>query len=210
MSAKKNCEGQITIMEYIQSLGAIPVASNLYMPGQVVFVVDLCDISKYEVFGIFNVDGEECVLMIAREGAESPFRCIPVSEEGVSIFETEKAAKTQVLKRLEECDCILASNMQVLGYKAFTAKDEDGTLLTAFYAQLANGYVYFKDYYSCGHLIKATPAVAEKMLTRSLEDYDCFDPVPANSVPHLKNMYRIKPRFEFDWEYAERDALICS
>ena len=201
--------GQISITDYLQSIQAMPTASNRLMPGQVVFVVDKCDISKQEVYGIFDVDGEESVVLITREGCDIPFTTIPVDDFEGRLFETESAAKKKVLEELEKCDCILASEMHVLGYKSFIAKTKDEVILTAFYCQLDNGYIYLKDYFSCGHLLKISVEEAERRLALAIENYK-VESKPSNVMPKLKNMYRTDPKVAFNWDYAERNSLLCS
>ncbi len=200
--------GQISITQYLASIKAIPVASNILMPGQIVFLVDKCDISKHEVYGIYSVDEEESVVLITREGSDIPFITIAVADMDGYLFETEKAAKEKVLKALDECDCILASDMNILSFKSFVAQLKDGTILTAFYCQLDNGYIYLKDYYSCGHLLKISVEEAQEKLKEAVETYN-VEAVPSENVPKLKNMYRTDPKVAYDWDYAERESLMC-
>lgn len=199
-------EGQITIEQYLESLGARQISSERYASGQIVYLVEKCDISKYEVYGFYQVEDVESLILIAREGAEEPFKCIACEKIDDCIFETKNAAEEQVLKALESCECILASDMNILDFKAYTSKSDKGELITAFFAVLDNGYIYMKGYYGCGRLLSCSVQEAESML-RSEVERNVADSSASTLVPKLKNMYKTDPNIFGSWKYAERKCV---
>ena len=199
---KEQLPGQISIFDYLNEIRAtIELQQTVLCKGQTVFIVDKGAIVKYEVYGMYDVEDIETVVLIAVDASASRYKHLPVSELGISLFETQKKAEDRLLEMLDQCNCILASDMHVKDFKAFTTIHKTGALLTAFYAVLDNGYVYMKDFFSCGHLMQITPKRAEELLQEQLDSYP-YKVTPLLELPQLANMYKTTNPAE-DWEYAE-------
>jgi len=201
---KKQLPGQISIFDYLSDIQATIELQhhNVLCKGQTVFVVDKGTIVKYEVYGIYNVEDIETVVLIAIDASASRYKHLPISELDVSLFESQKKAENKLLEMLDRFNCILASDMNVRDFKAFTTVHKTGALLTAFYAILDNGYVYMKDFFSCGHLMRISPTRAEELLQDQLDSYQ-YKTTPLQELPLLANMYRTTDSVSEDWEYAE-------
>jgi len=200
---KQPLPGQISIFDYLKEIQAtIELQQNELCKGQTVFIVDKGTIVKYEVYGIYDVEDIDTVILIARDTTAALYKHLPLSELGNSLFESHKNAEKKLLESLEQCDCILASDMHVKSFKAFTTFHKKGTLLTAFYAILDNGYVYAKDYFSCGHLMRISPKRAEELLQEQINSYP-YKSSPLEELPPLANMYKTTHPISEDWEYAE-------
>lgn len=60
--------GQISIFEYLEFIQATQeLHGNQLCKQQIVFFVDKASIIKYEVYGIYDVDGIETVVLIAKD-----------------------------------------------------------------------------------------------------------------------------------------------
>lgn len=202
----KQIKGQITIFEYLASIGAREILSTCLARGQTVFYVQRERVEKYEVYGFYDVYDEESVVLVAKEPKIPLFRCIRLEDIGTTLFETVRRAEEKALSNIEK-DFISVKEMRVKSFKAYVAKTPNGLppgILTAFYAVLDNGYVYMKDYYSCGHLLSITETEARKMLEEQIRNYD-LKAEETKKQPLLKDMYRVKEKNSV-WEYAESEC----
>lgn len=201
--SKQQMPGQISIFDYLREIQAtIELQQQVLCKGQTVFLVDKGTIVKYEVYGIYNVEDIETVVLIATDATAALYKHLPLTELGNSLFESQKKAEEKLLEHLDQCNCIMASDMNVKDFKAFTTVHKKGSILTAFYAILDNGYVYVKDYFSCGHLMQITPKRAEELLQEQISSYP-YKATPLSELPRLANMYKTTNPASEDWEYAE-------
>lgn len=199
-------KGQITIFEYLASIGAREIMSACLARGQTVFFVARERVMTYEVYGFYDVYDEESVVLVAKQPGIPLFRCIRTEDIGKTLFETAKRAEEKALTNIEK-DFISVKEMRVKSFKAYVAQRPSESapgVLTAFYAVLDNGYVYMKDYYSCGHLLSITEKEARKMLQDQIRNYG-LAAEETKKQPLLKDMYRVKVK-ESVWEYAEGDC----
>lgn len=194
-----NIFNALTLTEYLNNIKATELKSDKLKSGDIVYLVDKCNIYSFIVHGLFMVQNEECAVLIGKESANFTYETL--SSLGSSLFESLKEAKEEVSRRKKDCDCILSTEMNVLEFKSYLTTKK-GTTLTAFYAILDNGYVYYKDYFSCGHLIKASRKDADKMLEESINQYDMI-PKKNKTMPALKNMYKVMTDVGNGWLYAE-------
>lgn len=192
-------ENALTVKEYLNQIKAKELKSEKLVSGETVYFVENCNITSYEVYGLFIVDDEECAVLIGK--GNCGFTNIPLAELGINLFESLEEAKDEVAKRLPEIDCILGCEMNVQTFKGYTASKK-GTLLNAFYAILDNGMVYFKDYFGCGRLMQVTAKEADALLAEAIEQYD-FTAKKAKVMPELKNMYKVIEDIGTGWKYAE-------
>lgn len=200
---KQQLPGQISIFDYLREIQAtIELQQQELCKGQTVFFVDKGAIVKYEVYGIYNVEDVETVVLIAVDATAALYKHLPLSELGNSLFESQKKAEDKLLEKLDQCKCIMASDMHVKDFKAFTTVHKTGALLTAFYAILDNGYVYMKDFFSCGHLMQISQKRAEELLQEQIDSYP-YKSSPLGDLPQLANMYKTTHPTSEDWEYAE-------
>lgn len=203
---KMQIKGQITILEYLASIGAREIMSACLAKGQTVFFVAREKVMTYEVYGFYDVYDEESVVLVAKQPGIPLFRCIKTEDIGKTLFETARRAEEKALSNIEK-DFIPVKDMRVRSFKAYVARTPVGTppgFLTAFYAVLDNGYVYMKDYYSCGHLLSITEKEARDMLENQVRNYD-FRAEETSKLPLLKDMYRVRDKKSV-WEYAESDC----
>lgn len=199
-------KGQITIFDYLSSIGAKEIMSACLARGQTVFFVAREKVMTYEVYGFYDVYDEESVVLVAKQQGTPLFRCVRMEDIGKTLFQTAKRAEEKALSNSEK-DFISAKEMKVKSFKAYVAKKpskQRPKILTAFYAVLDNGYVYMKDYYSCGHLLSISEKEACEMLEEQIRNYD-LSAKETRNCPLLKDMYRVKDKNSV-WEYAESEC----
>ena len=199
-------KGQITIFDYLSSIGAKEIMSACLARGQTVFFVAREKVMTYEVYGFYDVYDEESVVLVAKQQGTPLFRCVRTEDIGKTLFQTAKRAEEKALSNSEK-DFISAKEMKVKSFKAYVAKKpskQRPKILTAFYAVLDNGYVYMKDYYSCGHLLSVSEKEAREMLEEQIRNYD-LSAKETRNCPLLKDMYRVKDKNSV-WEYAESEC----
>lgn len=199
-------KGQITIFDYLSSIGAKEIMSACLARGQTVFFVAREKVMTYEVYGFYDVYDEESVVLVAKQQGTPLFRCVRTEDIGKTLFQTARKAEEKALSNSEK-DFISAKEMKVKSFKAYVAKKpskQRPKILTAFYAVLDNGYVYMKDYYSCGHLLSISEKEAREMLEEQIRNYD-LSAKETRNFPLLKDMYRVKDKNSV-WEYAENEC----
>lgn len=189
--------GQVSIEDYLAEIQALETSCNTLTKGQVVFLLEKGNIIRYEVYGIYEIDEVDTVVLISNTA--SLFKTIPLSELGTSLFENIGKAEN-ALALLSSSECIFAKDMHIKSYKHFKAVHKNGYPLEAFYAELDNGYVYMKDYFNCGFLIKVSTKEAEKILQKQIDSYS-YKATETDTIPELKDMYRT--HCSGNWEYAE-------
>lgn len=169
--------------------------------GMRMYLVQTGEVIPCEVYGTFQIDEGETIMVLSCLDKNIPFQLVPIEEVGVSLFYFQEDACEEASKNIADCDYLPAKAMRVIESKCFHFKKDEGA--TAFYAVLDNGYVYIKDYYSAGFLVKGTGEDAKRILGEKLALYR-KESVPSEQKPLLQNMYRVK-RGSFD--FAERSYL---
>lgn len=192
-------EGALTVKEYLNQIKAKELKSDKLVSGETVYFVENCNITSYEVYGVFIVENEERAVLIAK--GSCGFTNVPLEELGINLFESLEEAQNEVANRLPEIDCILGCEMKVQKFKGYTAAKK-GNVMTAFYAVLDNGMVYFKDYFGCGRLVQITANEADVLLAEEVEQYDLTSK-KAKVMPELQNMYKVVTDVGNGWKYAE-------
>lgn len=197
--------GQISLTDYLSGIQSKELhnITNVLCKGSTVYFIDKGSIIPYEIYGIYDIEEVETLILFSSDPTVPPFRNVPYSDLGKTVFSNKIDAELELVKQLADDNCIKVDDMNVISYKVYRTSHKNGTPLTAFYAVLDNGFVYMKDYFDCGHLMKITAEEAKKMLQEQIHSYT-YTAKPSSTLPKLYNMYKTEPGSP--WEYA---AICC-
>lgn len=135
---------------------------------------------------------------------------------GVTAFFTKEEAEHTAEEYRKGKDIIYAADMQSVEIHAYSyIRECDGRKMTAFYADLGNGYLYIKEFYTFHHIVKKTPKCIKKFMEQQEFKSDRVEIRTENTsplnmfiggekvfYPEFKNMYRCHDE-QSEWIYAE-------
>lgn len=121
---------------------------------------------------------------------------------GESFFMTKADAEEEAKQYTEENEVILAENMELKDFHAFTYVSESNNRnMYAYIGKMSNGMLYVKDFFTYTHAVKDTKK-NRQAFAQSIEKYNA---TPVDYVPELKNLYPCIQ--EGVWQYAEANYM---
>lgn len=124
------------------------------------------------------------------------------NEIGKTVFLIHEEAKKEAEEYLKTHDVILATDMNILNTVAFSyTRTCDNREMISFYCELDNGMLYMKEFmtYASLHLKEHKKKAIKKFMEQ--DEFKYCNPRQIQYIPKLKNMYRIKVKY--DWDYSE-------
>lgn len=124
------------------------------------------------------------------------------SDIGKTVFFNKEKAEKKAEEYLKSHDVVLATDMNILNTVAFSyIRACDERKMIAFYCELDNGMLYMKEFmtYASLHLKEHKEKAIKKF--KEQDEFKHYNPQQIQCVPKLKNMYRIKTKY--DWDYSE-------
>lgn len=119
-----------------------------------------------------------------------------------TIFFNKEKAEKKAEEYLKSHDVVLVKDMNILDTVAFSyIRACDEREMIAFYCELDNGMLYMKEFmtYASLHLKEHKGRAIKKFMEQ--DEFKYYNPRQIQYVPKLKNMYRIKTKY--DWDYSE-------
>lgn len=124
------------------------------------------------------------------------------NEIGKTVFSIHEEAKRKAEEYLKTHEVILATDMNILNMVAFSyMRTCDNREMVSFYCELDNGMLYMKEFmtYASLHLKEHKKKAIKKFMEQ--DEFKYCNPRQIQYIPELKNMYRIKVKY--DWDYSE-------
>ena len=205
MGKRKEDENQLNLFDWIvgvedQVMDEIDLPILLH-EGDIIWKVDMADVTKYTVTSEKSWTVGDSFRGYRIQNDNGTYNVASNDSIGISFFFSEEEAKFHAERWAKKYEMIWAKEIRFSNIEAYSfVRECDDYKMVAFQAEIGNGLLYEKNFYTYAHIVKDTPKNRKAFLKDIREKYTNSVRVENIDIS-AKNMYRCQS--DSGWEYAE-------